>query len=95
MHQLVRVLRCGPDRRRRDQLGLGKFLVPFHKLINRKCLMDDSVAFHVMNRLIEVTVDLHHERGDRESLHAERKRLLLLAKELKLIPKPEDAPKYS
>lgn len=45
---------------------------------------------HIIERLIEVTVDLHEERGDREALLRERQRLLHLAKELKLIPSRED-----
>lgn len=39
-----------------------------------------------LERLIEVTDDLHHERGDREALVIERQRLLELAKNLGLIP---------
>jgi hypothetical protein len=46
----------------------------------------DSPTPEIMNRLIEVTVDLHLERGDREALRAERQRLLQLAKEMNLIP---------
>lgn len=48
--------------------------------------MDDSPPpGGIMNRLIEVTVDLHLERGDRQALIAERQSLLRLAKDLNLI----------
>jgi len=55
----------------------------------------DSVPppHEIMDRLIEVTVDLHLERGDCEALTAERQRLLKLARELKLIP--TEAPRTS
>jgi hypothetical protein len=51
-------------------------------------------AKEILGRLIEVTVDLHLERGDREALRAERQRLLQLAKKLNLLPAPE-APQSS
>jgi len=67
---------------------LGNFLVPFHKHAQQNVAWS---SFHpppheIMNRLIEVTADLHLERGDCEILAAERQRLLNLAKELKLLP---------
>jgi hypothetical protein len=49
-------------------------------------------SHEIMDRLIEVTVDLHLERGDREVLTAERQRLFQLAKELNLIPAKETPP---
>jgi len=52
--------------------------------------MDDSPPrAGIMNRLIEVTVDFHLERGDRQSLIVERQSLMQSARDHNLIATEE------
>ena len=50
----------------------------------------ESPPAKIIERLIEVTDDLHNERGNREALLEERQGLLKLARELHLIPAGKD-----